>query len=79
MPEELTEWTVWLYDEIHLAPHNAFELRALFDTGEFRVVAEEIRVDDKLLKRYVVPEEPPAPPPTLFLDRQQRHSGKRKR
>ena len=74
----------WLYDEMHLAPDNGFELRALFDCGEdcagpqeFRVVATEVRVFNCRLKRYVIPDEPPPDPPTLFLDRKQRHSRKR--
>jgi Protein of unknown function (DUF4085) len=68
-PEPLEDGVVWLYDELDLAGPDHFELRALLSEGDFRVIAREIHVFDKHLKRYVVPEEPDPPRPTMFLDR----------
>jgi hypothetical protein len=68
-PEPLEVGVVWLYHELDLAGSDHFELRALFDEGDFRVIAREIHVFDKHLKRYVVPVEPDPSQPTMFLDR----------
>jgi len=67
-PEPLEEGVVWMYDEMDLADPGHFELRALFSEGDFRVIAREVHVFDKHLKRYVVPEQPSPPQSTLFLD-----------
>ncbi len=67
-PEPLLDGTVWLYEELDRT-NGGFELRALFDKGELRVVAKEIRVFDKRLKRYVIPADLPPEPSRLFLDR----------
>ena len=77
-PDPLEADVVWMYDEMDLADTDHFELRALFSEGDFRVIAREVRVFDKHLKRYVVPEQPAPPQSTLFLDR--RHGrGQRKK
>jgi Protein of unknown function (DUF4085) len=77
-PEPLASGVVWMYDEMDLADTGHFEFRALFSEGDFRVIARGVRIFDKHLKRYVVPEQPAPPQPTLFLDR--RHGrGKRKK
>ena len=68
-PEPLESGIVWLYDEMDLADAGQFELRALFSQGDFRVIAREVHVFDKQLKRYVIPEQPAPLQPTLFLDR----------
>jgi hypothetical protein len=57
-PQPLEEQTVWLYEEIDLPRAGVLELSALFDQGEFRIVAREVRVLDKLSKRYAVPNDP---------------------
>lgn len=77
-PEALESGVAWMYDELDLADTGHFELRVLFTEGDFRVVAREVRVFDKRLKRYVVPEQPAAPQSTLFLDRRQPR-GRRRR
>jgi hypothetical protein len=73
------ETPVWLYDEIDKAPQGGFELRVLLDQGELSVVAKEVRVYAKWLRRYIVPEEPPPALPTLFSDRGKGKRKKRKR
>lgn len=75
-PEPLEAGVVWMYDEMDLVDSEHFELRALFSEGNFGVIAREVHVFDKHLKRYVVPEHAALPQPTLFLDR--RH-GRRQR
>jgi hypothetical protein len=77
-PEPLEAGVVWMYHEMDLSDTGHFELRALFSEGDFRVIAREVHVFDRHLKRYVVPEQPTPPQPTLFLDR--RHGrGQRKK
>jgi hypothetical protein len=71
-PERLEPQIGWLYEELDLANSGLLELRALIDEGDFRVAAREVRVFDERLKRFVVPEEPPPPQPTLFLDKESR-------
>ena len=77
-PEPLEAGVAWMYDEMDLADAGHFELRALFSEGDFRVIAREVHVFDKHLKRYVVPEQPAPPQPTLFLGRKHGR-GKRKK
>jgi Protein of unknown function (DUF4085) len=67
-PDPVPDGAVWQHDEMDLADPGHFELRALFSEGDFRVIAREVHVFDKNLKRYVVPERPAPPQPTLFLD-----------
>jgi Protein of unknown function (DUF4085) len=77
-PERLEAGVVWMYDEMDLVETGHFELRALFSEGDFGVIAREVHVFDKHLKRYVVPEQLALPQSTLFLDR--RHGrGQRKK
>jgi hypothetical protein len=76
-PEELEAGTIWLHTEIDAALNGAFELRALLDSGELRIVAREVRVFDKVSRRYLIPSEPPAKPSELFLDRKGKRRNRR--
>ncbi len=69
----------WLYTEIDIADKGAFELRVLLEDGELSIIANEVRLYDKLTNRYLIPDTPPPPPPTLFLDRLQKHKKRKKR
>jgi hypothetical protein len=76
-PNVLEDGITWLFEEIDLLSLGVFELHAVLDEGEIRVVAKDVRLYDKLERRYVIPDEPCPPASTLFLDRKTRRKNRR--
>jgi hypothetical protein len=46
LSELINEW--WLYEEVHLHLHAAFDFRVLLTSGEFRVVADNVEFRNPL-------------------------------
>lgn len=52
-PELGDDGDTWLYWEVDLAPRGCFELRAIWQSNDFRVVAEDVRIYCKLQRRWL--------------------------
>lgn len=77
-PADIEEGESWLYWEMDMASGGAFELRAMWERGDFRVVAKEVRVYDKREHRYAVPDEPPSETSRMFSHRESRRQKHRR-
>jgi hypothetical protein len=71
VPDGFTE-SEWMYSELDLFGGNGMVLRVAYweegVLGEMSFAAAACRLFDKQLNRYLIPEEPAPPPPTLFLN-----------
>lgn len=65
----LSEPTEWLYEELDVAPRGGFFLRGFTNCGEVTFEAQDLRLFGVSERRYLIPDNPPPAPPTLFLKR----------